>query len=72
MSATTTTNSGTETAMATTTLTTASKPNIGVFTNPEHKLWVSEARPTLEEAQKGENLKPGEVMVGLKSTGICG
>lgn len=49
-----------------------SKPNIGVYTNPEHKLWVAEAEPSLESVQKGDGLKVGEVTVGVKSTGICG
>ncbi|KKY22761.1 putative xylitol dehydrogenase [Phaeomoniella chlamydospora] len=57
--------------MSTTTVT-ATKPNIGVFTNPDHKLWIAEAGPTVEEVQKGETLKHGEVTVGVKSTGICG
>ena len=49
-----------------------SKANIGVYTNPDHKLWVAEAEPSLESVEKGDNLKPGEVTVGIKSTGICG
>ena len=49
-----------------------SKPNIGVYTNPEHDLWVADALPTQEEAGSGQNLKPGEVTVAIKSTGICG
>jgi hypothetical protein len=48
------------------------KANIGVFTNPEHHLWVAEAEPSLASVEKGEGLKPGEVTVGIKSTGICG
>jgi L-iditol 2-dehydrogenase len=48
------------------------KGNIGVFTNPDHKLWVGEAQPSLESVEKGDSLKPGEVTVGIKSTGICG
>ncbi|KAL9123509.1 MAG: hypothetical protein Q9217_007059 [Psora testacea] len=48
------------------------KPNVGVFTDPAHKLWVSESGPSLEEVKKGESLKEGEVTVGIKSTGICG
>lgn len=54
---------------------TSSKPtkgNIGVYTNPEHDLWVAEAKPSLESIEGGETLKPGEVTVGIKSTGICG
>lgn len=50
----------------------ASKPNIGVFTNPEHHLWVAEAEPSLESVQAGNDLKVGEVTVAIKSTGICG
>ena len=52
--------------------TTVTKPNIGVFTDPAHKLWVSESGPSLEEVQGGQTLKAGEVTVGIKSTGICG
>lgn len=49
-----------------------SKANIGVFTNPKHDLWISEAEPTLEQVQSGESLKEGEVTVAVRSTGICG
>jgi L-arabinitol 4-dehydrogenase len=49
-----------------------SKPNIGVYTNPNHDLWVAEATPSLEDVQNGAGLKPGEVMVEVRSTGICG
>lgn len=49
-----------------------SKPNIAVYTNPAHDLWVAEAQPTLEELREGKALKDGEVTVGIKSTGICG
>ncbi|KAG8533937.1 L-arabinitol 4-dehydrogenase [Bacidia gigantensis] len=49
-----------------------SKPNVGVFTDPEHKLWVSESGPSLDEVKSGASLKEGEVTVGIKSTGICG
>lgn len=49
-----------------------SKPNVGVYTDPEHKLWVSESHPSLEEIKRGDSLNPGEVTVGIKSTGICG
>jgi L-iditol 2-dehydrogenase len=48
------------------------KSNIGIFTNPAHDLWISEAGPSVESVQKGEDLKPGEVTVAVKSTGICG
>lgn len=62
----------------TTTTTTAtqevqpSKANIGVYTNPEHELWVADAAPSLEQVQKGEGLREGEVTLAVKSTGICG
>lgn len=49
-----------------------SKPNIGVYTNPAHELWVAEAQPSLEEIQNGAELKDGEVLLNVKSTGICG
>jgi L-iditol 2-dehydrogenase len=49
-----------------------SKPNIGVYTNPEHKLWIAESEPTLEQVKKGSTLNEGEVTVGVRSTGICG
>jgi L-iditol 2-dehydrogenase len=49
-----------------------SKANIGVYTNPQHELWVAEATPSLESVRKGDSLNPGEVTVGIKSTGICG
>ena len=53
-------------------VTSLSKPNIGVFTDPAHKLWVAESGPSLESIKSGEGLKEGEVTVGIKSTGICG
>ena len=59
---------------STTTVTEAkpSKQNIGVYTNPAHELWVAEAEPSLETVKKGGDLKPGEVLLNVKSTGICG
>ena len=51
---------------------TISLPNVGVFTDPDHKLWVAESGPTLDSVKKGQDLKHGEVTVGIKSTGICG
>lgn len=48
------------------------KSNIGVYTDPKHNLWVAEAQPAVESISKGDSLKPGEVTVGIKSTGICG
>lgn len=50
----------------------ASKANIGVYTNPAHELWVGPAEPSVESVEQGDSLKPGEVTVGIKSTGICG
>ncbi|KAK4894244.1 L-arabinitol 4-dehydrogenase, partial [Elasticomyces elasticus] len=55
-----------------TTIVAPSKANIGVYTNPAHDLWVGEALPSKDEVEKGEILKPGEVTVAIKSTGICG
>jgi L-iditol 2-dehydrogenase len=49
-----------------------SKANIGVYTNPAHDLWVAEAEPSLEKVQNGGDLKDGEVLLNVKSTGICG
>ncbi|PSR83412.1 L-arabinitol 4-dehydrogenase [Coniella lustricola] len=50
-----------------------SKPNIGVYTNPAHDLWINEAEPTVESVQKGaEDLLPGQVTIAVRSTGICG
>ena len=49
-----------------------SKPNIAVYTNPNHDLWLSEAQPSLESARSGSDLKEGEVTVAIRSTGICG
>jgi hypothetical protein len=49
-----------------------SKANIGVYTNPAHDLWVAEAEPSLETVQNGGDLKDGEVLLNVKSTGICG
>ncbi len=50
----------------------ASKANIGVFTNPKHDLWLSDAAPSLESVQKGAELLPGQVTIAIRSTGICG
>ena len=59
----------------TTTTTTTIAPsakNIGVYTNPEHDLWVAETSPSQEEVESGAALKEGEITVAVKSTGICG
>ncbi|KAK4229736.1 L-arabinitol 4-dehydrogenase [Podospora fimiseda] len=57
--------------MSTTTVK-ASKPNIGVFTNPEHDLWISDAAPSLEAVQTASELREGQVTIAIRSTGICG
>jgi L-iditol 2-dehydrogenase len=48
------------------------KPNIGVFTNPKHDLWIADAEPNIESVAAGSDLKPGEVTIAIRSTGICG
>ena len=48
------------------------KPNIGVYTNPAHDLWITEAKPSAEDAKSGADLKHGEVTIAIRSTGICG
>ena len=48
------------------------QPNIGVFTNPKHSLWVEEAQPSVADIQSGAALANGEVVVEIRSTGICG
>ncbi|GIJ83419.1 hypothetical protein Asppvi_002239 [Aspergillus pseudoviridinutans] len=58
--------------MATATTTVLEKPNIGVYTNPKHDLWIAESTPTLEDVKSGNGLKPGEVTIEVRSTGICG
>ena len=58
--------------MATSTDIKPTKANIGVYTNPKHDLWVASAEPSLESLEKGDTLKPGEVTIAVKSTGICG
>lgn len=60
--------------MSTSTVTTSapSKPNIGVWTNPSHDLWVGTAEPSLEDVRARKTLQPGEVTIAIKSTGICG
>ncbi len=58
--------------MSSTETVTATKPNIGIYTNPAHDLWIADATPSQEEAAKSENLKEGYVTIAVKSTGICG
>lgn len=48
------------------------KPNVGVYTNPNHDLWVNEAEPSVESVKAGSDLKEGEVTIAIRSTGICG
>ena len=38
----------------------STKPNIGVYTNPSHDLWIAPAEPSVESLSKGDTLKPGE------------
>jgi L-iditol 2-dehydrogenase len=52
--------------------TTVTKTNIGVYTNPKHDLWIAETTPKVEDVQSGKCLKPGEVVIEVRSTGICG
>ncbi|GAM83076.1 hypothetical protein ANO11243_010620 [Dothideomycetidae sp. 11243] len=65
-------------ATATTTITNGNgtsasmKPNIGVYTNPAHDLWIAEAEPSLEQVQSAQSLQEGEVTIAVKSSGICG
>ncbi|KAJ6083120.1 hypothetical protein N7467_007255 [Penicillium canescens] len=49
-----------------------SLPNIGVYTDPSHNLYVAAAEPSLEEVKSGSTLQPGEITVAIKSSGICG
>lgn len=48
------------------------KPNIGVYTNPQHDLWITETEPSVESVKAGSDLKEGEVTIAIRSTGICG
>jgi hypothetical protein len=48
------------------------KPNIGVYIDSQHHLWLDEADPTVTDIQSGANLREGEVIVKIRSTGICG
>ena len=48
------------------------KANIGVYTNPGHDLWTAPAKPDVRNVLDGSSLKPGEVTIGIKNTGICG
>jgi L-iditol 2-dehydrogenase len=44
------------------------KPNVGVFTNPNHDLYVALVSIAADQLNPG----PGEVVVQVKATGICG
>ena len=48
------------------------KANIGVYTDPAHNLWIDPASPSVEEIKSGSTLEKGEVVVAIRSTGICG
>ena len=48
------------------------KPNVGVFTDPAHNLWVADAEPQAESLQDEKALKEGDALIGIRSTGICG
>lgn len=47
------------------------KPNIGIFTNPKNELYIAECSPTPAELA-AEPLADDDVLVHIKSTGICG
>jgi L-iditol 2-dehydrogenase len=48
------------------------KPNIGVYTDPQHNLWLDKAEPSAADIQSGVAPAEGEVIVAIRSTGICG
>jgi hypothetical protein len=48
------------------------KSNIGVYTDPQHNLWVDAAEPSVADIQSGTVPDEGEVVVKIRSTGICG
>lgn len=48
------------------------KPNVGVYTDPAHKLYLDAAEPSVAEIESGSALKHGEVLLEMKATGICG
>ncbi|KAG8846680.1 L-arabinitol 4-dehydrogenase [Tulasnella sp. 330] len=57
--------------MSTSTNTTL-KPNVGVYTDPAHKLYLDAAAPSLEDIESNKALQEGEVLLEMKATGICG
>ena len=58
--------------MSATSLTSQSPENIGVYIDPEHNLYISEAAPSRDEVDSRSTLEQGEVTVAIKSSGICG
>lgn len=46
--------------------------NIGVFTDPAHKLYTAACSPTTAELVDPTHLAPGEIAIKIRSTGICG
>ena len=48
------------------------KDNIGLYTDPMHNLSINPALPSVDEIRDGSTLKKGEVVVAIRSTGICG
>lgn len=48
------------------------KPNIGVYTDPQHNLWIDKADPPVADIESGTAPGKGEVVVEIRSTGICG
>ncbi|KAF8427679.1 GroES-like protein [Tirmania nivea] len=50
----------------------AFKKNIGVYTDPDHNLYIADATPHHEDITDPNKLKHGEVVVQIRSTGICG
>jgi len=50
----------------------ALKKNIGVYTDPDHNLYIADASPHHEDVTDPSKLKHGEVVIQIRSTGICG
>ena len=50
----------------------AFKKNIGVYTDPDHNLYIADATPHHDDITDPSKLKHGEVVVQIRSTGICG
>jgi len=48
------------------------KKNIAVYINPKHDLWVDDATPNPDASDLAKDLGQGEVLVAIRSTGICG